>query len=181
MSSATRNPLLKAARNPSRSIAAPTLPIRHLVIHKPTKGFDTSLIQHQPFANHNQPAPDVAQTPPVQSPAMVTSLDRDLYHMDVDPAVAPSNVGSISVTTTSNTIMRTLIDHRVRADVARAQPVAKKRKRRTCAKCARNECSGSQKSSNCRNPCQDCKQTTCRGRNARKPKKPCNTPGLWDR
>jgi hypothetical protein len=59
MSLATRNPLLKTARNPSQSIAAPTLPTQHLIIHKSTEGFNTSLIQPQPI-DHNQPTPDAA-------------------------------------------------------------------------------------------------------------------------
>jgi hypothetical protein len=187
MSLATRNPLLKAARNPSRSMAAPTLPTRHLLVHKPTKGFDTLSMQHQPFV------PDVASTqnPPVQFPtATSTSVvvhgsesPESQSRMDVDSPAA--TFGSMLPTAaTTDTIMRTLINQRVSADVARAQPVpkpAKKRKRRTCAKCARSECSGSQKASNCRNACQDCGKTTCRGRNSSKPKKPCNTPGLWDK
>jgi hypothetical protein len=177
MSSAIRNPILKAARNPLRSTAAPTLPIRQLITHKPTKGFesfDASLIPHQSF----RVGPDqlstshMAQNPPTVITTNPTSNSES-------ESVLPTNA-----TPDSDTIMRTLVNYQVRTDMAKAQPVAKpvkKRKRRTCAKCARPECSGSQKSSNCRNSCQDCKMTTCRGRNSSRPTKPCNTPGLWDK
>jgi len=190
MMSATRNPLLKAARNPSRSMAAPTLPTRQLITHKPTKGFDTLSIPHQPFDPYQLVTTNVAQNPPAHSLTTTTTTSVVDYGpelpssrlMDVDSAT-PFVLGSISPTTaTPDTIMRTLVNHQMRADVARAQPapkLVKKRKRRTCAKCP--ECSGSQKSSNCRNPCQDCKKTTCQGRNSSKPKKPCNTPGIWDK
>jgi hypothetical protein len=169
MSSATRNPLLKAARNPSRSIAAPTLSTRKLTTNKPTKGFDTSSIQHDPSC----PLDSSAQSP------MAGSHDMDVDSTFIrDPGSSSSTVTVTAAT--RDTIMQTLVHHRMTASVARTQPDPKIRKRRTCAKCARTECSGSQKSSNCRNGCQDCKLTTCRGRNARKPKKICSTPGLWD-
>ena len=146
--------------------------------HKPTRGFDTSSISHQPFG------PDqghIAQNPPTDP--------SNSRQMDVDSAIPAFFNNSVSPTTTSaspdsDTIMRTLVNYQMRADVAKAQPTAKpvkKQKRRTCAKCARPECSGSQKSSNCRNPCQDCNKTACKGRNSSRPTKPCNTPGLWDK
>jgi hypothetical protein len=163
MSSAIRNPLLKTARNPSRSMTAPTLPIRQLITHKPTKGF-----YNPPTLIHDH-------------------MSVNSHLMDVDSATPAFN--SISPTTASatpdsDTVMRSLVNYQMRADVAKTIPAAKpvkKRKRRTCAKCARPECSGSQKSSNCRNPCQDCNKTACQGRNSSKPTKPCNTPGLWDK
>ena len=195
MSSATCNPLLKAARNPSRSITAPTLSTRELTANKPTKGFNTSSIEH-PTSWHFSDSSSVqsvtlnlnvrAQDPPV--PQLSTVVDdgpepSGSHDMDVD--VAPTfdhGLGSLTAAT-HDTIMRTLVHHQTTADVARAQPdprPTKIQKRRTCAKCAHTECSGSQKSSNCRNACQDCKLTNCRGRNAKKPKKKCSTPGLWD-
>jgi hypothetical protein len=174
MSLATRNPLLKAARSLSRSMAAPTLSTRHLVINQPTKGFDTSSVQHQSSASPPEIQNPQAQFP-TRSATIVVDGDHEESQSRMDVNIPPA--------TSSNTIIQTLINQRVSADVIRAQPAPKpvrKRKRRTCAKCARSECSGSQKSSNCRNACQDCNQITCQGRNARKPKKPCHTPGLWD-
>jgi len=195
MSSATRNPLLKAARNPSRSTAAPTLSTRELTANKPTKGLNTSSIQHP--SSYLSDSSSVtfnlnvqAQDPPVQLSTVVDDGPEPpgSHDMDVDVATtfeAPTfdhDPGSLPAAT-HDTIMQTLVHHRATADVARAQPdprPTKIRKRRTCAKCARTECSSSQKSSNCRNACQDCKLTNCRGRNAKKPKKKCSTPGLWD-
>ena len=185
MSSAIRNPLLNAAQNPSRSITAPTLPVRQLITHMPTKGFDISSISYQhlgPEQGHIAPNP-LTITTHNHTPQAVA----DHWHgpnfcpMDVDSATP---VAASATTSSTPDIMRTLINYQTRADVAKAQPAfkpVKKRKRRTCAKCARPECSGSQKSSNCRNPCQDCNKTACRGRNSSRPTKPCNTPGLWDK
>ena len=190
MSSAIRNPLLKSARNLSRSTAAPTLPIRQLITHKPTKGIDTSHATHQPFGSQadqlsmsHMARNRTTTTPTPVVDRCVPEPPNSLPVMDVDSATCTLNSFSPTVGPDTDTIMRTLVNYQVRADVAKAQPAAKpvkKRKRRTCAKCARPECSGSQKSSNCRNPCQDCKKTTCRGRNSSRPTKPCNTPGLWD-
>jgi hypothetical protein len=198
MSSAIRNPILKVARNPSRSTAAPTLPVQQLITHTPTKGFDTSSIPHQPFGPDQSRLSAtlsmgcMAQNPATTSTVTPTSVvdcmpkPPNSHLMDVDyvDTATPLNSESTATPGTPDTIMRTLVNYQVRADMAKAQPVAKpvrKRKRRTCAKCARSECSGSQNSSNCRNPCQDCKKTTCRGRNSSRPTKPCNTPGLWDK
>lgn len=188
MSSAIRNPLLKTARNPSRSTAAPTLPIRQLITHKPTKGFDTSSISHQLESDSFGPDHScVAHNPPTSHGIATNDTMTRMSHAVVDrgPELPNSHVDSvIPASATPDTIMRTLVNYQMHADVAKTQPAAKpvkKRKRRTCAKCARPECSGSQKSSNCRNPCQDCNKTACKGRNSGRPTKPCNMQGLWDK
>ncbi|KAF8801129.1 hypothetical protein BYT27DRAFT_7342186 [Phlegmacium glaucopus] len=170
-------------------MAAPTLPTRQLITHKPTKGFDTSSIPHRPFDPDQLVMTNVAQNPLVHLPTItpMSVVDRgpeppSSHLMDVDSATP--FVLSSTPTAAPDAIIRTLVSHHMHADVARVQPApkpVKKRKRRTCAKCAHPECSGSQKSLNCRSPCQDCKKTTCRGHNSSRPKKPCNTPGLWDK
>ena len=47
------------------------------------------------------------------------------------------------------------------------------RKKRTCQKCGRSGCSGSNNRRFCRNPCQDCGQCSCPGRNSQHPTKDC--------
>lgn len=64
---------------------------------------------------------------------------------------------------------------RVAASMLNSTPVAKgqERKRRTCRKCGILECPGSQRVANCRNPCHDCHQVNCPGRNSKRPNKTC--------
>ena len=66
-----------------------------------------------------------------------------------------------------------LAQRRVADSVAKSKPVSAPRKRRTCRKCAKPECPGSQKVSNCKNPCRDCRTVSCRGRNSKRPEKTC--------
>lgn len=49
----------------------------------------------------------------------------------------------------------------------------KSRKSRTCRKCCLPDCKGSSRVEYCANPCQDCHQVECRGRNSRHPHKDC--------
>jgi len=138
MTLATRNPLLKAARNPSRSMAAPTLSTRQLITHQPTKGFDTVSIIHQPLDPDQPVTTNVARNPPAQSPTATTPTPvvdcggpplPSSHLMDVDSAT-PFVLGSIPPTTaTPDTITQTLGNHQVHADVARAQLAPKLVKR----------------------------------------------------
>lgn len=81
-------------------MAAPTLPLRQLITHKPTKGFDTSSISHQPFgpSDHGH----IAHNP-------LTTPSRDCTMPVVD--YGPELPNSVSPTTdTPDTIMRTLVN-----------------------------------------------------------------------
>src|ERR1700733_3986515 len=53
------------------------------------------------------------------------------------------------------------------------KPPIKKRQQQTCRKCAILDCAGSQKVSNCKNRCQDCKNIVCQGHNPKRPNKTC--------
>ncbi|KAF8802775.1 hypothetical protein BYT27DRAFT_7341177 [Phlegmacium glaucopus] len=130
MSLAIRNPLLKAARNPSQSMAAPTLPTRQLITHKPTKGFDTSSIPHQPFDPDQLVMTNVAQNPlvhlPTTTPMSVVDCGPEppsSHLMDVDSATP--FVLSSTPTAAPDAIIRTLVSHHMHADVARVQPAPK--------------------------------------------------------
>jgi hypothetical protein len=52
-------------------------------------------------------------------------------------------------------------------------PAPKKRKKRTCQKCARAECPGSGGRAKCKSVCRDCKLPECPGREEKKPDMPC--------
>ena len=137
MSSAIRNPLLKSARNPSRSTAAPTLPIRQLITHKPTKGIDTSHATHQPFGSQadqlsmsHMARNRTTTTPTPVVDQCVPEPPNSLPVMDVDSATCTLNSFSPTVGPNTDTIMRTLVNYQVRADVAKAQPAAKPVKKR---------------------------------------------------
>lgn len=166
MTSVIRHPIVKAARDPSRSTAAPTLSTRPLVLHKASKGFNLPPPQCQPEQSGSC----------IPQPVALGMSDTGPWPMDL--------VAGSSTNTAPPTIVKTLVHQRVAADVAKAQPLAnppkKQRKRRTCAKCATSDCSGSQSSAYCKNKCQDCGERNCRGRNSRKPGKLCSSPGLWD-
>ena len=75
--------------------------------------------------------------------------------------------------TTRETIEK-LARKRVADSLAERLPAKKARKRRTCVKCAEPRCPGSQTVKNCKNPCRDCRERSCRGRNSKKPSTPCH-------
>ena len=51
---------------------------------------------------------------------------------------------------------------------------AKKPRNRVCVKCGVEDCGGRQGAARyCKNPCQDCQDTSCVGRNAKHPRKTC--------
>lgn len=64
---------------------------------------------------------------------------------------------------------------RVSAQIQKVKPVNKIRKPRTCKKCARADCSGKRRVADCKNPCRDCGEVECQGRNSRKLHLPCST------
>ncbi len=54
------------------------------------------------------------------------------------------------------------------------EPAHKKQRReRHCAKCDSTDCRGRKSVDLCMNPCRDCLKLTCRGRNTKRPTKPC--------
>jgi hypothetical protein len=66
-----------------------------------------------------------------------------------------------------------LARQRVADSMAKSKPALAPQKHRTCRKCAKLECPGSQKVSNCQDPCRDCRTINCRGRNSKHPEKTC--------
>ncbi|KAF8809041.1 hypothetical protein BYT27DRAFT_7095061, partial [Phlegmacium glaucopus] len=104
-------------------------------------------VQHGFNIQQNDKSPIPSATEGVQSSSNLTSLSIEGY-------IARKRVGEC---------------------LQRAEPVKRTRKDRTCQKCGRVDCNGRKEVRLCQNPCQDCRGHSCRGRNSKRPKKPC-----WD-
>lgn len=89
------------------------------------------------------------------------------------PEGGPSSIDSESLQTHIGHLAR---KRTLSASAATGRAVKKIRKPRSCPKCGREEgCNGRQRASRCEYSCRDCGQKACRGRNSKRPGKPC-----WD-
>jgi len=150
ITSALRQPITKAACDPSRSKDAPTVPLRTLAPPIITRGFnipDTSSII-------------TMSSRPTEEPVQESS-----------DAPAPSTVTSTSI---AAALARDRVASAVTGMVVRP-PQVKVRNSRTCMKCRRDadQCLGHADRKLCPRPCQDCGEMTCWGRNAKRPKRTC--------
>lgn len=150
MTSILRQPIMKAARDPSRSKDAPTLPLRTLAPPIITRGFNI---------------PDTS--------SIITTSSRPAE----EPVQQSSDTPALS-TATSTSITAALARDRVASAVtgmAVQPPQVKVCNSRTCMKCGRDahQCLGHADRKLCPRPCQDCGEMTCRGRNAKRPKRTC--------
>lgn len=59
-------------------------------------------------------------------------------------------------------------------------PQKKSRLQRTCRRCGNKECQGARRIDYCHNPCRDCKQLDCEGRNPQYPGVQCNRMMIVD-
>ena len=148
ISSTLRQPIIKAARDPSRSKDAPTLPLRTLAPSIITRGFNI---------------PDTS--------SIITTSSRPAEEPAMGQLPGPS-------TATSTSIAAALARDRVASavtDMAAQPPQVKVRNSRTCMKCGRDArwCLGHADRKLCPRPCQDCGEVMCRGRNAKRPKRTC--------
>jgi hypothetical protein len=147
ITSTLRQPILKAARDPSRSKAAPTLPLRTLTPPIITRGFDI---------------PDTSSTSsrPVEEPVQQSSNT---------PALSTATPTTIAAALARDRVVSAVTGMTVRP------PQVKVRNFRTCMKCGRDahQCLGHADRKLCPRPCQDCGEMTCRGRNAKRPKRIC--------
>jgi len=153
ITSAVRQPIMKAARDPSRSKDAPTLPLRTLAPPIITRGFnipDTSSIITTSSRPAEEPVQQLSDTCHTPAPSTAASAS-------IAAALARDRVASV---VTSMAV----------------QPLqVKVRNSRTCMKCGRDahQCLGHADRKLCPQPCQDCGEMTCRGRNAKRPKRTC--------
>ena len=159
LSAEVRKPLSLVIHDPLRSSKAPAIPHNQLRLHHATKGL-LDISTTATFSNLSLPTPSpMAQVPTSSIPNTVGTSET------VPLSTSQSH---------DNRMQIELLARQCVADsVARAKPVKVPRKRRTCRKCAIFGCPGSQKVSNCRNPCQDCNIVSCRGRNPKHLNKTC--------
>ena len=148
ITSTIRQPITKAARDPSRSKDVPTIPLRPLAAPTVIRGFNISNT----------------------SPVIPVSSRPEFIQGSSHGMLASSTVTPTSITAT-------LARERVASTVAVTvqQPQIKVRNPRTCMKCGRSsdQCLGHADRKLCRLPCQDCGEMSCKGRNAKRPKRTC--------
>ena len=177
-SAGVRKPLANVIHDPSRSAAAPPIPFQSAKLHVVKKGF-LNVDQgpsHTAFNPEHPPGPQCHHTTNTTHSESLSTFSAQAWPSTSTPSSDMSNAPTI---TTRETVER-LARKRVADSLAERQPTKKARKRRTCVKCAKLTCSGSQTVKNCRNPCQDCSETVgCRGRNSKKPLTPCHAAWDW--
>ena len=154
--------------DPLRSSVAPPIPSRSMMPHIVEKGFIDFEQPEEP--SHR----DIGSTVAGQQSQRDTSSESPSISSPVLPQQdQPPNSSPNERFTTQETIEK-LARKRVADSLAECLPAKKARKRRTCVKCAEPTCPGSQTVKNCKNPCRDCGEKSCRGRNSKKPSTPCH-------
>ncbi len=159
ISSAARHPITKAVRDPSCSDPAP-----RLTTHPPAPP-----AVNKGFCIPNNFTPD-NPTPPSLPAIALAPAAQSLLNISVIPT------GHDCIRTPSDTVA-ILACQRVVNVVERMQPQQKPqapRKPRTCFKCCQADCKGKKSAKSCQNPCRDCGQQTCRGRNSQYPSRRCH-------
>ena len=174
-SAGVRKPLADVIHDPSRSAAAPPIPFQSVKPHVVENGFlDVEQEPPPTVAVNSEHSPGPTDT--TRSESLLSSACR------AEPSTStpnPNSVMSSAPTLTTYETVKRLARKRVADSLAEHQPAKKARKHRTCIKCAKLTCSGSQTVKNCRNPCQDYGKTVgCRGRNSKKPLTLCHL--AWD-
>jgi len=148
-----------------RSAAAPAVPFQSRKPHVVEMGFvEFEQGPSESRTSLNSTAPATSFHP---------SLQCQMDNSSEVPNTSSTERASASSLPTRET-MEKLARKRVADSLAEHVPVKKARKRRTCIKCAEPVCPGSQTVKNCQNPCRDCGEKSCRGRNSKKPMTPCH-------
>lgn len=160
LTSRNRRPINEAARNPSRSTAAPAVPQGLLKDHTVTLGYNPATLL-PPFTSLSSQceAGPSSTFPTINFDTMSTSIP------DINGPVQAEY---------SRDAAEAAARQRVMQQVENSCARDKTRKMCTCRKCARPGCSGSQKVLNCQNACRDCGKVICKGRNPKKPTRRCS-------
>ncbi|KAF8078294.1 hypothetical protein FPV67DRAFT_1402915 [Lyophyllum atratum] len=154
MTADARIPLKQSLRDPRRSSGAPKAPEMAKTLHSVSRGFQVSA-----QAGPSSSAPPVLLQVPPHPLSNTSSLNM--------------NSSPFSQDTPAFQIAR----KRALAAALPERP-SKKRKGRTCRKCANEDCPGKKSVSLCRNLCRDCNHQVCRGRNPQRPTRLCHIG--WD-
>ena len=185
-----RKPLVTTLTDPARSITVPPVPQQPMTLHSVDQGLLTLPTMSQPNPNHPSESSAPRLIDPAQSiTASYVPQQPMTHHLLTLSTMSQPNpnglssgllmsqnalAGPSSLQQPSIPMAEQLARQRVRESVENARNSSKKlRKRRTCAKCGEPTCPGSQKVPNCKNACQDCGKRECRGRNTKRPNKPC--------
>jgi len=164
------------------SDAAPTLIQRSLAQHSISTGYNLPVTSISSTSLPANPAPPVTNsssspTPNHSTPVPETPAQQPGHNgepMDVDDT-APE-----AATSQTQDIANILACKRVESELARSQhpqpaPQTKARSGRSCQKCANPaSCAGKRGIVFCPNPCQDCGNINCKGRNPKRKTKPCH-------
>ena len=174
ISSSIRCPVTRAVRDKSRALNAPLIPSQALAVNTVSRGFNTpsfrgtcdviSPASHQTLRPTGPSLLSSNPAPPSNLTTFEPSSSGSTLPLPTTPPTDPRGVREVA---------EMLARKRVAEELINSQPQKKVRKRRTCRKCGRPECPGSQRVQNCRNPCQDCGKIQCEGRN---PKLKNDTP-----
>jgi hypothetical protein len=164
LSADARKPLSLVIHDPLRSTRAPAIPHNQLRLHHAAKGL-LDIPSNSSLGNKSFPGP---------SPNNLTLVPTTSESV---PNMVGTSSGTVPLSTSPSHDNRLQVEllarQRVADSVARAKPLEVPRKRRTCCKCAIFGCPGSQKVSNCRNPCRDCNLVSCQGRNPKRLDRKC--------
>ncbi|KAF8971764.1 hypothetical protein BDZ97DRAFT_1650717, partial [Flammula alnicola] len=139
----TRKPVLEAIRNPARSAHAPPVPKRPAKPNSVNHGFNVPI--------NTSPTP------------------RNSDNVQQAAAVSTQAAGTSSTSSIQGYISR----KRVGDHLVRTEPAKRARKPRRCQKCFKDGCKGKKEVRFCGAVCLDCKKSSCRGRNSKKPDVPC--------
>lgn len=175
LSANIRRPLSLAIHDPRRSEHAPAVPDQRRQLHHVPSGLRHVLMPQQIAASASHPG--IPTEPAVlweRSRSLQATESGEPAPMDVDTAQDPIPGPSIAAHYDNREQVDLLARQRVTDAIEKRKPAHAPRKRRTCRKCALRDCPGSQKVSNCRNPCRDCGNVSCNGRNPKNLDKPCS-------
>jgi hypothetical protein len=173
-----RKPLANVIHDPLHSAAAPPIPFQSRMPHIVEIGFIDSEQPEEPshrsssFETVAYPGQPDGQINTGSSEQPHTSSSQAASSQQNPPSTSNPNTESSAITPRET--LEKLACKQVADSLAERLPMKKARKHQTCVKCAEPTCPGSQTVKNCKNPCRDCGERSCRGRNSKKPSTLCH-------
>ncbi|KAF8057979.1 hypothetical protein FPV67DRAFT_1525179 [Lyophyllum atratum] len=154
-----RLPLKRSLRDPTRSTLARPAAETSLKLHSVQQGF----VGLPPGGTDISSQPGPSWQPPsrVSPTSHIISTQASLPYPQRSPSTYdPTHTISLKRAADASTEVR---------------PTKKARQKRSCRKCALGpECNGRKEVTLCNNPCKDCQEHDCRGRNPKRPSQPCH-------
>jgi len=161
--------------DPLRSAAAPPIPFQSRMPHIVEMGF-VDFEQEPPHSSSSSTtvANAVQQSSTNTSSELPSTLPPQAVTSQQNLPSNSNPVAKRTPTVATRETIEKLARKCVADSLAERLPAKKARKHRTCVKCAEPMCPGSQTVKNCKNPCRDCGERSCRGRNSKKLSTPCH-------